>query len=188
MYRFIIFVLLCSCGTQETTEKEIAQPYQPISYCIAEANGVCIFGNSDMNIDPAILSKYLTNLQDEVNQYYPGLDFDSYAEFNHLAITYKWAGNNTHIGNYANYSTNATVWLRQGDNVTPKIACMDRYFWPIHEVLHFIVERYMDYDDRYDSHNVPYIFNHWANLNGKDNSVTVEGRLYTIISTDCSNQ
>lgn len=182
--RCLLLISLFSCGIPETEEK-IIEPLQPISFCAFEVDGVCVIASQDMSVNPTILSRYLGYLEYEVNYYYPELDFDVFAESNGLTITYKWTGNNEHIGTYADYNTNATVWLRLGENITPKIACMDKYFVALHEVLHFIVERYMDYDDRYDAHNVPYIFNHWANLNKIATGITVESRLYTQVSRDC---
>lgn len=143
-----------------------------------------------MDIDPLLLSKYLQYLEYEVNYYYPGLDLEYEARLTNLDIVYKWADYHTQYqGEYDDTNTEANVYLRNTDLVTARMRCMDRYVVAMHEILHFVCDRYLGltYPDG-DVHNVANVFQHWAIITNQPMDLTVEGRLYTLIRRECQEE
>ncbi len=159
-----------------------------ISYCDYDVDGVCVNQRDRfMNVNPSILSWGLQALEYEVNFFYPGLNFSVLAEEQMLKITYHWANlSTTHQGLYYNSNVEAVINLRKGEGITPLMECSDRYYITLHEVLHFIADRYLfeTYESE-DWHDVPYIFTSWAALEELPTDYTVEGRLYTLTWRMC---
>lgn len=182
---YLFILLSTSCGPKEKS----TPPNYEFTFCEFYTDGACVIKyNDNIDIDPEVLSKYLGLMEYEVDYYYPGLNFEALAQENNLKIIYRWADNfTTYQGEYKDYETTAYISLRRGENVTPKMECTDRYFIAVHEVLHFIVKRYIKFDDSGDAHDIPYIFTRWALLNDMPDC-TVEGRLYTLIARYCFEQ
>jgi len=187
MIRILLAALLISCDAGQV---DVVQP--PVtpgfSFCEFNVEGACVILYSPhMKVDPVILSTYLGYLEYEVNYYFPGLDLSDLAEQEQLDIVYKWANWSTeHQGEYADYETTAYIYLRQGEAIVPRMECTDRYLIVLHEVLHFLTERYLFYvyvDG--DVHNVPNLFRRWAFLNDLSTDLTVEGRLTTMVLRYC---
>ena len=188
--RSMLVLVLCltACGTEETPER--AKPTDtPFSMCKVETEGVCIIEYSThMNIDYARLSRYFALMEYEVNYYYPGLDFATLAAEQNFVLNFEWADYNTTFnGEYADYSTEARVYLRRGEAITPRMECADRYIVALHEALHFVADRYLNYQyaPGEDPHLVPHFFNRWAFFNDADLDTEVEGRMNNWIMRDC---
>lgn len=185
--KLVIAFLLCACGTEAEVSQEPPQPHE-FTMCEYDVEGTCIiYYANNMGVDPAVLSDFMRTMEYEVNYYYPGLNFAAVAEQENFIMIYDWANySTTHQGEYSSWDTTARVWVRRGDNITPKIGCTDRYFVAIHEALHFVVDRYMNYNfGSDDPHNIPNIFDYWAMANDLSVDLSVEGRMYTIISRYC---
>lgn len=185
--RTLLLVMLCACGTAEVQVEPQPEPHE-FTMCEYDVEGTCvIYYAHNMNIDPAILSDFVGIMEYEVNYYYPGLNFAELAEQQNFILIYDWANYQTEYqGTYSSYDTTARVWVRRGDNISAKMGCSDRYFVAIHEMLHFIVDRYIKYDyGSDDPHNIPNIFDHWAMVNDVSVDLTVEGRMYSLISRYC---
>jgi hypothetical protein len=187
MTRALLVALLVSCGPG-SVQVTSPSPQHEFSFCEFTVEGACVILYSpNMKVDPVILSMYLSYLEYEFNYFFPGLDLSDLAEQEQLDIVYKWANWSTnHQGEYADYETTAYIYLRRGEAIVPRIECNDRYFIVLHEVLHFLAERYLFYayvDG--DVHNVPNLFRRWALLNDQSLDLTVEGRLSTMVSRYC---
>jgi len=189
MRKLISLALLLSACGQEVPPEPKPQPHE-ISFCDYDIDGVCVVKeNRFIDIDPEIISWGLNTLEYEVNFFYRGLDFQTLAEENGFRIKYRWANRNTEYqGTYSDLDTTANVYLREGENITPRMKCSDRYFVMLHEVLHFISDRYLEWNYKDgDVHNVDYIFDHWALLNNLPVDYSVEGRLYTMTWYMCDD-
>lgn len=192
-YQFITLISLAmaiGCGGDIIVEEPVVETIEDERwFCDYDVNGTCVrIEDRFMDVDPAELSWMLGRLEYEVNFFYPGLDFDALAEQEFLKIDYRWANISTeHSGLYYHTTTTARVNLRRGDNITPLMGCVDRYYVAAHEVLHFIVDRYLLLStyELDDVHNIPYIFRRWAMIEDLPYDYTVEGRLYTMIWRRC---
>lgn len=186
----VVMCLLCACG-QDTTIKPENKP-QEFSMCDYYVEKTCVIEHSPhMDINPEILSWGLNTLEYEVNFYYPNLDFEKLAQDTEFRIEYKWAKrfHTKHQGVYDDIDIAAIVNLRRGDSLNSLMRCMDRYFVVLHEVLHFIADRYLEYEyNEADIHDVEFIFKHWASLNELPHDYTVEGRLYTMVRHMCTQR
>jgi len=159
----LVTVLTIGCG-----QEEIEDPVpvtREVSFCDYDIEGICVtVEDRFMIIDPEFLSWALVTLEYEVNFFYPGLNLSDLAEEHELRLEYRWANRSTTAG--GTYSTNkARVNLRQGDNITPLMECNDRYYIAQHEVLHFIVNKYLlisGFKSQEDAHNIEYIFKTWG--------------------------
>jgi len=182
----LLALMLAACG-QEPAEEPVPKPKE-ISFCDYDIEGICVIEESRfMEIDPVTLSWVVHTLEYEVNFYYPGLDMSALAEEHDFSLEYKWANwSTTYGGGYC--CDGATVNLRQGANITPLMQCMDRYNIAQHEIIHFIVDRYLEisgFHSQQEAHNIEYMFTDWALLQDLPTDYTVEGRMYTMIWRRC---
>ena len=106
-------------------------------------------------------------------------------------MVYRWADYTTeHKGEYEDWHTQAQIYLRRGEAITPRLQCIDRYVVAVHEALHFIADRFLEYQYAAgeDSHMVPHLFNRWAFVNDVDVDTEVEGRMNNWILRDCQEE
>ncbi len=187
--KFLLVLALCltACGEEPETEKP--RPTSEFTMCDASVLGICqVEYSTHMNIDYARLSTYLEMEQYEFNYWHPGLDLEQLANDANFVMVWEWADYHTvHKGEYSDPIAEARIYLRRGENITPQMECADRYLVAAHEALHFIIDRFLQYQyaPGQDSHDVPNMFNRWAFNNDASFNDTVEGRMTNWIMRDC---
>lgn len=186
MSRIVIALCLVAsaCGSSDSISEP--KPEAPeFTMCDYDIEGICVIEHSPhMDVDPSTLSWMLSTLEYEVQYHYPSFNLSNLAQKHSLDMQFKWAGRNTtDQGVYLERRTSIEVNLRRGDNIIPRMKCLDRYFVTAHEVLHFAAVRLEIEPD--DVHNVPYIFRRWTSYNDLPHDQSVEGRMYTMIRRKC---
>jgi len=193
MKYLLISILFVGCGEG----KVIVKP-EPItqehSFCTYDIDNICVMeDNRFADIDPETLSWSLNITEEYFNLFYPGLNLSSLSESEGFKIHYRFANINTkYQGEYSNLETTAYIYLRTGDGITDRIKCMDKYYIAMHEVLHFINSRYLEYDITIDYlHMVPHVFYQWESQTSVeehrewDQTNIIEGLIYYDISNMC---
>jgi len=165
--------------------------YPDDRYCTYDLGGFCVWKmNRFIELDLDFLVDSIIATEIYVNGFYPGLDFFQLAMDEGLRLQYQLAGGNTYAGTYGFLEAN--VWVRQGSNVTERMTCMDTYYVAMHELLHFIDDKFIMCEDRsYGGHNIPHLFMEWesrqhvAEERDYIQSNTIEGLIYFYLSNKC---
>lgn len=186
-------IILSGCGA-EVPYNDSPTANSDISLCEYKINGICILVQPRMEIDQNALLWAILNTEKNYNKFYPGLDLLSLSIDHNLILEYRWT--NRHVEHQATYSTfsghQMRVYLREGDNITERMGCVDRYFLPTHELLHFINREYLGGDSYVDYiHMTEHVYLEWELAESKKESRIynytniVEGLIYHDISTFC---
>lgn len=165
--------------------------YPDNRFCTYDVGGICVWKRDraiKLNIDMLIDSIIATEVY--VNGFYYGLDFFQLATDENFTLQYRLAQNNQYRGTYS--FSEAKIWVRQGDNITRHITCMDIYFVAMHELLHFVDDKFVMCEDQdCNNHNTPHLFNQWELKQSTEEernyiqSNTVEGLIYYYLSNRC---
>jgi len=208
--RYLIITLLFAlfaCGEGIVTEPPVPEEpyctydikgicvheysYPDDIYCTYDVGGFCVWKrNRFVEIDLDLLVDSIIATEVYVNGFYSGLDFFQLAMDEGLRLQYQLAGGNQYLGTYG--FSEANVWVRHGNNITRRMTCMDTYFTAMHELLHFIDDKFIMCEDKsYGGHNVPHLFMQWesrqsmAEERANMQSNTVEGLIYFYLSNKC---
>jgi len=201
-----LFLIGCGAGQVDYYEPPPVEPYctydikdvciheysySEHSFCTYDVGGICVWLQSRfIEVDLDFLVDSILITETYTNGFYYGLNLFDLALTEGLRLEYYHAGNNTYGGTYG--FLEAKVWVRQGSNITRRMTCMDTYHTAMHELMHFIDDKFIMCEDQsFGGHNVPNLFMEWETRQhiAEDRqyiqSNTIEGLTYFNLSNRC---